>query len=276
MKKRLFLSIICVLALGGCGKQKEAVDLDMSAPASKPFETTGYSPLSSSSSVTSAPLSTYKGSDAGLSSDAGEGTYIKALTYFEFMEEMPEGALYYEGMIKTKLTFDHNELLALIHFDSDKLPELVVLDRSAPLTEGRIYSIGNDGSPYRMTTFCSELGELHYKPYQGRYSVHYEHEGVSETFYMHFADGITTVEAAVMADESGLPILEDGSLSPYKYYIDVPIQHSMAENLDLLLYGEQSAYWFAGKEEAKSVDEDKYKERVGELEDGGFVRVGGG
>ena len=267
MKRPVILTALCVLSLTACGKEKEAVELDMTAPASKPFETAG--------SIAAAAANAYKGSDNGAGKDAGEGTYVRALTYFEFTEAMPEGAVYYENLIKKKLTYDHNELLALIHFDSDELPELVVLDRSAPLTEGRIYSIGNDGSPYRMLNFCSEMGEFYYKPYQGKYSVHYAYEGMSETFYFTYANGTVTVDGAVMADESGLPRQDDGSLAPFKYYIDVPIQYSMADNLNSLLYGEQSGYWFSGKDDAKSVDEDAYNERIMELSGGGFVHVGG-
>lgn len=221
MKALRLITLITITAALLCGCGKEPVELDMSARAEyiqkvQPGETASDGKV------------ILKGSDDGVNEHGAGNVLVKALPKDVFLEEEPEGAAYYEDMIRNNLPLQYtNNGLALIHFDSDALPELMVIDGDMHYGEGKIYSIGQDGRPYLMMKFIPNSGTAAYKPYLSVYKEEFGGQGYFITLFLKYENGSVSVEEAFNYDGNGISDSDDGTLAPIKYFRDVRVSESL-------------------------------------------------
>ena len=262
--------ILAALSLCACGK--EPVELDMSAKAEyiqkvKPEETASDGKV------------ILKGSDEGVN-DLGMGNVtVTALPKDVFLETMPEGAEYYEEMIRNRLTIANTSNgLALVHFDSDALPELLVIDGDQHYGDGKIYSIGQDGRPYLMLKFIPTSGSVAYQPYSGIYKEEFGGQGWFMSLFLKYDGSSVSVLEAVNYDGNDISDSDDGTLAPIKYYRDVRVSESLkvvlADPMNIIGVADrvESGYDFE-TDKATEIEASAYYELIRSCDGGGMVIV---
>lgn len=277
MKHRRFISSFTIIALSlslaACGKK--AVELDMSAKAEYIQKVSDQTKSSDGRYVLTA-------SDDGVKEYGAENVFIEMLSKDYFLEAMPEGAEYYADLIRNRLTLQYAyNGLALIHFDEDELPELMVIDGDLQYGDGKIYSIGSDGRPYLMLKFISNYGGVSYQPYRGIYSMTTGSQGWFMTFFLKYEGNGVKMLQAMLSDESGLPYTEDNTPAPPRYYIDVPVSEGLKKSFSDPLNVSDILYRVDGAsssdlelDRATEVEAGEYKGNLRKYDGSGFVSVG--
>ena len=271
MKKRInVVVILAALSLCACGK--EPGELDMSAKAEyiqrvKPEETASDGKV------------ILKGSDDGVNDHGIGSVTVTALPKDVFLETMPEGAEYYEDLIRNRLTIANTENgLALIHFDSDALPELLVIDGNYHYGDGKLYSIGQDGRPYLMLKFIPTSGSVSYRPYSCIYKEEFGGQGWFMSLFLKYDGGNVSVLEAVNYDGNDISDSDDGTLAPIKYYRNVHVSESLkivlADPMNVIGVADriESGYDFE-TEKAMEIDASAYYELIRSYDGDGMVNV---
>ncbi len=267
MRKILLIPVLISALLCSCGKP--AVELDVTAPGAY-IEKVKTADTSTDGKVI------LKGSDEGVKSYGAENAVVESYSRDRFLDVMPEGAEYYEDLIRNRIEFVSSiSNMALIHFDGDELPELMVVDGDTHYNTGYIYSIGSDGRPYLMFRFLSEYGGMRYTPYKSIFSMSYGNQGYFRTFYLQYDNGNLNIRGAVLDNGGKISDYEDVDTDGERYYVDVPYSDELKSNYALFMEPD-AVRPRTYTDKGTAVDEAGYASRCLELSDGTMVSVGHG